>query len=168
MLEILRFPHLVLADVGHDHCVAAAGLLPQIVDDVRGVKVAAVRQVLNVPHRGVAFQPVDVIPPLAAIDGLKAGQQIAQHGPQIADEGHIDLHILVNLRRIDLHLDLLGLGGVSFQVAGHTVVKAHAQGDQEIGVLNGVVHPGFAVHSHHAEIQRMRGRETRPGPAASA
>ena len=86
MLEVLRFPHLVLAHVGHDHRVAAARFLPQIVDDVRRVKVAAVGKILDVAHGGIAFQAVDVIPPLAAVDGLEARQQLAQDFPHIADE----------------------------------------------------------------------------------
>ena len=157
MLEVLRFPHLVLADVGHHHGVGAAGFLPQVVDHVRGVKVPAVGQVLDVAHRGIAFQAVDVTPPLTAVDRLEAGQQFAQDLPQIADEGHIHFDVLVDFRGIDLHLDLLGLGRVGLQVAGHAVVKAHAQGDQQVGILDRVVHPGFAVHAHHAEIQRVGG-----------
>jgi hypothetical protein len=38
----------VLADVGDDDRVAA-GLAPEIVDDVRGVEMSAVGQVLDVP-----------------------------------------------------------------------------------------------------------------------
>ena len=41
--------------------------------------------------------------------------------------------------------------------AGDAIVEAHAAGDQQVGFLNGVVHPRLAVHAHHAQVQRMRG-----------
>ena len=55
VLVVLRFPHLVLAHVGHDHGIAVASLAPQIVDDVRGVEMSVVGKLLNVAHRGVAL-----------------------------------------------------------------------------------------------------------------
>src|SRR5579859_230047 len=47
VMVILRFPHLVLADVG-DHNGFAACFFPEIVDDVRGVKMAVVGKALDV------------------------------------------------------------------------------------------------------------------------
>ena len=41
-----------------------------IVDHVRRIEMAVVGQVLNVAVRGLAFQAIDEIEPLAAIDGL--------------------------------------------------------------------------------------------------
>ena len=43
--------------------------------------------------------------------------------------------------------------------AGDAIVEAHAAGDQQVGVLNGVVDPGLAVHAHHAQVERVRGGE---------
>ena len=45
------------------------------------------------------------------------------------------------------------------QIAGDAIVEAHADSDQQVGFLNGVIDPGFAVHAHHAEVQRIDGRE---------
>ena len=42
---------------------------------------------------------------------------------------------------------------------GHAIVKPHAAGNQQIGLLNRVIHPRLAVHAHHAQVQRMRGGE---------
>ena len=78
---------------------------------------------------------------------------------QIADQRDIHFHVLVDLRGIDLDMNLLRIGSVGFQVSGHAVVEAHAESEKQIGFLNGVVHPCFAVHSHHAKVQRMRSRE---------
>ena len=74
VVVVLRFPHLVLADVGHDDGVAV-GRAPQIVDDVRGVQMPAVGQVLDVANRRVSLELLDVREPLAAIAGLHARHQ---------------------------------------------------------------------------------------------
>ena len=69
--------------------------------------------------------------------------------------GHIHLNVFVDFRRVDFHMDFLCLGHIGLQVARDAIVKAHAQGDHQVGVLNGVVYPGLTVHPHHPEIQRM-------------
>ena len=73
-LEVLRFPHLVLAYIGHDDRVAVTRLAREIVDHVRRIKMSAVRQILNIPHRRIAFQLVDMIEPLGTIDGFNMRQ----------------------------------------------------------------------------------------------
>ncbi len=60
---------------------------------------------------------------------------------------------------VDLDVDLLCTGGIGLQVAGHPVVEAHAEGQQQVGVLDRQVAVGLAVHAHHAQAERMRGRE---------
>src|SRR5258705_12595835 len=56
-------------------------------------------------------------------------------------------------------MNLASFLGVSAQIAGDAIIKAHTDGDEEIGFLNGVINPSLAVHAHHAEIQRIVGRE---------
>ena len=48
---------------------------------------------------------------------------------------------------------------VGLEVAGDAIVEAHAERDQQVGFLNGRVDPRFAVHAHHAEVERMRRRQ---------
>ncbi len=48
-------------------------------------------------------------------------------------------------------MDLLRVEGVVGKVAGDAVVEAHPEGEEQVGLLNGVVDPGLAVHAHHAE-----------------
>ena len=57
----------MLAHVGH-HQRVAAGQAPEIVDHVRGVQVAVVRQVLNVADRDVALERLDVRQAIMARD----------------------------------------------------------------------------------------------------
>ena len=65
-----------------------------------------------------------------------ARQQGFQHLCQIADEGYVDLDVLVDLRRIDLDMNLLCVGRIGRERAGDAVVEAHAAGDEQIGFLD--------------------------------
>src|SRR5512147_2757804 len=88
-----------------------------------------------------------------------AGKQIGEEGAEVADQSNVNRNVVVDLGGIDLDVNLLGVGRVSFEVAGDAVVEAHAEGDEQIGFLDGMIDPGFAVHAHHAEVERMRSRE---------
>ena len=60
-------------------------------------------------------------------------------------------------------MDLLGVRRVGLEVAGDAIVEAHAERQQEVRFLNGVIDPRLAVHAHHADVERMAG-----GQAAEA
>ena len=154
-MVVLRLPHLVLADVGYDDRAAVGGP-PQVADDVRRVQVAIVGQVLDVAHRGVTLERVDAGDPVFTPPGFDAGDERAEHVAQIADHPDVDRDDLADLGGVDVDVDLLGLTGVGPDVAGHAVVEAHAERDEEVGLLNRGVDPRFTVHAHHAEIQRVR------------
>ena len=85
---------------------------------------------------------------------------------EVADEGDVDADVLVDLGGVDLDVDLLRVGRVAGEVAGDAVVEAHPEGEQEVGLLDGVVDPGLAVHAHHAERERVMRRGRRRGRAA--
>ena len=78
---------------------------------------------------------------------------------EVADEGYVDADVLVDFGGVDFDVDLFGVGGVAGEVAGDAVVEAHAEGEEEVGLLDGVVDPGLAVHAHHAEREGMVGGE---------
>ena len=67
VMVVLRLPHLVLADVGDHDGVGRPRRAPEIVDDVRRVQVPVVGQRLDVAHRGVTLQAVDVTDPGRAV-----------------------------------------------------------------------------------------------------
>ena len=67
MFVILRFPHLVLANVCHHDGIALASLTPEIVNHVCGVEMTVVGKILNVPDGSIAFQFVYVMQPFSAI-----------------------------------------------------------------------------------------------------
>src|SRR5438552_3284532 len=158
VMVILRFPHLMLANVGDDNGIAAR-LFPDIVDDVRGVEVPVVRQALNIAYRRIALQFSDMTNPRAVVAGLNVRRKSFEYLTRVAHEGGIDFYVLVDFRAVDLNVDLAGALGVRAQVSGDAVVKTHADSNEEVSFLNGVIHPRFSVHTHHAEVQRIVGRE---------
>ena len=105
MVVVLRLPHLVLADVGHDDR-APLGRAPDVVDHVRRIQVPVVGQILDVADRGVALQLVDVAQPRGALAAGDAGQQVLEHVAQVADDADVDLDVLADLGRVDVDVDL--------------------------------------------------------------
>src|SRR5713101_2218654 len=93
------------------------------------------------------------------LTGFDVWSEPFKYFTRIADESGVNLHVLVDFGAVDFNVNLAGALGVSTKVAGDAVVKSHADRDEEVGLLNGVVNPGFAVHAHHAEVQRIIGRE---------
>ena len=50
-------------------------------------------------------------------------------------------------------------GAYERQLAGDAIVEAHAEGQQQVGFLDRFVDPVLAVHAHHAEVERVMGRQ---------
>src|SRR6266404_1406981 len=78
---------------------------------------------------------------------------------RVADKSGVHLYVLVDFCAIDLDVNFARGLCVGAKVAGDAIVEAHADGDEQVRFLNGIVDPSFAVHAHHAEIQRVAGRE---------
>ncbi len=159
VVVVLRLPHLVLADVGDDDRLAL-GDAPDVVDDVRRVEVAVVGQRLDVAHRRVALHRADVLQPRrrgpAASTTSSRSFSVSRRSATMAASA---AHVLVDLGRVDVDVDLLGVERVGLEVAGDAVVEAHAEGEQQVGLLDRVVDPRLAVHAHHADVERVAGRE---------
>ncbi|MPN11219.1 hypothetical protein SDC9_158520 [bioreactor metagenome] len=123
------------------------------------VEVAVIGQVLNIAHGNIAFPIPDLGQPFIMAGRLNGGQDLLQGALQIAHQGQVHLNVLVDLRGVDLKMDLAGFSGEGAQFAGDAVIKTHANCQQQVGFLNGLVYPGFAVHAGHAQCQRMVARE---------
>ncbi len=73
----------------------------------------------------------------------------------VADDGqrgHLDL---VDLRRIDVDVDDLAVLGELADLARDAVVEAHAEGQQQVGFVDGVVGVDGAVHAEHVQAQKV-------------
>src|SRR5260370_12787472 len=93
------------------------------------------------------------------IAGFDVWRETLEHLARVTDEGGVNLHVLVDFGAVYFNVNFAAALGVSAQITSDSVIKTHAHGNQEGGFLNGVVHPCFAVHAHHAEIQGIIGRD---------
>ena len=66
--------------------------------------------------------------------------------------GHL---VLVDLRRIDVDVDDLAVLGELADLAGDAVVEADAEGQQQVGLVDGVVGVDGAVHAEHLQAEEM-------------
>ena len=153
-------PHLVLADVGHERRVVPGGLA-DLGDDEVGREQAVAPGARAVPARRLRFPP-----PLGELGevggplGLRRPacdqrEQAAEDALRVAHDGDVHGHVLADLGRVDVDVDDPGVGRVGAHVAGHPVVEAHADGDEEVGRLDRPVDVLPAVHPHVAVGQRM-------------
>ena len=155
VVEILRLPHLVLAHVGRHNCIAACDA-PQVVHHVSSIKMAGVGKILDVTHCNRALAGINGLEPRRAVTARDPRQQLLEHFTQIAHQGNIDLHVLVDFSGIDFDVNLFGLEGIGCDRSCDAVVEAHAASDEEVSFLYGVVNPRLAMHAHHAHVERMR------------
>ena len=82
--------------------------------------------------------------------------EFLQHRFRVSDHWDIHPHVFVDFSGIQLDVDLLSVLRVVLEVARDAIVKAHAHSDDQIGFLDGLVHPRLTVHPHHAEVVLMR------------
>src|ERR1035441_2227370 len=134
----------MLAYIGGHNSIAVGGA-PQVVHDVGRVEVARVGQILDVAHSSRTFAGVDGFEPCGAVAAGDARQQLIQHFAKIANQGHINLDVLVDLGGGHFDVNLFCLEGIGCNGSGDAIVEAHAACDEQIGFLNSVVDPCLAV-----------------------
>ena len=71
------------------------------------------------------------------------------------------LHVLVNLTTVNIQVDNLRLFGIGLQITRHSVAETHTDGNEHITLLFLQVDSIVAVHTEHADIQRVIGRQCR-------
>ena len=86
----------------------------------------------------------------------------------ISQNSYIYLYILIHFRRINIKMNHFRLFGVSSQIASHTVVKAHTNGNQHIAFIGIDIRPQITVHTQHSFIQRMFCRQSRQSEQRTA
>ena len=81
--------------------------------------------------------------------------QLAQRRLRVAPQRCVRLHVLADLRGIDLQVDDLGFRREVLQAAGDAVVEAHTDADEEVRLADRDVVPVHPVHPGHPQVQRM-------------
>ncbi len=81
--------------------------------------------------------------------------QVLQGLADVADDRQVGDLVLVDLRRVDVDVDDLAVLGELAHLAGDAVVEADAEGQQQVGVVDGVVGVDGAVHAEHVQAEEV-------------
>ena len=165
-VEMLRGPHLMLADLGGDEDLLANRPRQFIepLDSVLRLDDRAGRHVLAEFQAVLRAPRIDLAPP--GRDRLRIGHrcvrlprrdQRVQHAARIADDRHVNRHVLVDRRTVDVGMDLLRPLAERVQPSGHPVIKPRADVQQHVAAMHGQVGLVGAVHPQHAEELRIGG-----------
>ena len=95
--------------------------------------------------------------------GMRHGRerfaQPLEHLFEIAAQMEFGKQVFIHLRRVNIDVDDFGPGGELCAVAGHTVGKTCARGNEQVAFLRRAVGRISAVHPDHAQVERVVGRE---------
>ena len=152
----LRCPHLMLADVGRDDRFSLV-----------------VSLIISMTYCGFNSSPnprseADILLPSHDLRQIhssdRAGSPFRSHSSSTCltspTHGMSVLHVLADFRRIDVDMRDLRLRGEPVQPHRHPVIKAGADGDQQVAILQRFVRRISAVHARHAHPQLMPARKT--------
>ena len=152
----LRGPHLVLANARHDDRLAFSRFV-NLLHDLLREQFAGLR-------RGHAWMPlaklVDLLQPCRVVRRLDLFSEDVKHTPRIAHDGHRRAHVLAHLSRVDVYVNDLRLGSEGADLACNAVIEPHADADDEVGLIDGPVVMGLAMHARHAQVQDVVALET--------
>ena len=100
------------------------------------------------PRRAVGLTST---PPPSSVRAPSTSSSItSRQSPTIGTSGR---RTLPELGRVDVDVDDLGLGGEARHPAGHPVVEAAAQGDEQVRLLHRRDRGVVAVHARHAQAR---------------
>ena len=107
-------------------------------------------------HAGEELHPALVVTGRALVLlGLEGDDQVGDDLAAVAHDRHVGDPVLADLGGVDVGVDHLGAGGERVQVAGHPVVEARAQADDQVALLQAGHRGDGAVHARHAEVLRV-------------
>ncbi len=161
-MEILRRPHLVLADLRRDEALAALGELLQPLESVLGLddlgRVLVGERLARPP--AVDLQPPGLERRLVDLSGhvLPQPHHVLEHMGAVADDADVHLDVLVD-----------GRGSMSmwifFEPGEKASIrpvmrssKARADVHHQVAAMHGEVRLVGAVHAEHAQPLRVMGR----------
>ena len=146
-----------LAQAGDD----VVGREQAVAPGARAVPAGALR-VARATRRARRSRPARVV----RVDAPGRRRQRPQDAPDVAHDGDVDRDVLADLGRVDVDMDDARVRRIRADLAGHAVVEAHAQRDEQVGRLDGAVDVLPAVHAHVAVGERVRARRWRRRRAA--
>ena len=108
---------------------------------------------LVVAQRIHILQPLNVGDPLVMVNGIQTGVQLSEDQLCVPDDAGVHLDVLVDLRRIDVDLEDLGILRELGGIARHPVAEPGAHNNQKIRLSDAEVGGLGSVHSHHAGVE---------------
>ena len=167
----LTRPHLMLADAGGDVGLALGHVIKRLddhllQDDFAFLAAHVVNHVVAVGNLGrdavgegrflLPFGDLREPGGVLLLDGA-LGNELVEAGQgvlDVADDGEVGLAVLVQLGGVNVNVDNGAVLAEFLELAGHAVVKAHAEREQEVGavlqldlrVVEGFAELVFAVH----------------------
>jgi hypothetical protein len=75
--------------------------------------------------------------------------QLIERVFHIAADGDVRRLVLVELGSVDVNVDDLAMLAELLHFSRHAIVEPHAQGDQEVGLVHGVVGVHRTMHAEH-------------------
>ena len=162
VLHELRRPHLVLADAGDVGRLGARDGADPLDDVLRregAVLLACCSRAGRCASSPATCSRHGVVVPGAAASSMARSAHRAMRSLMtslhVTDDRHVGDAVLADLGRVDVGVDHLGVGGEGRQLAGHAVVEAGPEGDEEVGLLQRRHRRDGAVHAGHAEVERV-------------
>ena len=167
---VLRRPHLVLADAGHEDRALGGAVAQRLQAELGLERLARLGLLVRVagtapasPRCGSATPTCRPARRRRRAPSRNRLHDLLDHQPAVAHDRHVGPADLALLGRIDVDVDDLGLGRERGDLARHAVVEAGAERDQQVGLLQRRHRGGVAVHAGHAEAQRVVVREGAAG-----
>lgn len=168
-VEELGGPHLVLADTcGDDGAMEQASVpqqFPQPADGILGQY--GILSVRNTQR--IAGSPlVDLPPPLGVTPPgdqvrirllLQHGVEVRQRTFDVPVDRDMSVLILVNFALVDVDVHNLAMLGEFRKFPRDAIVEPHPEGQQQVGIVDGVVGIDGTVHAQHMQAEVMVGGE---------
>ena len=149
LVELGR-PHLVLAHIrGHDGRSLCEPV--QLIDDVLGLEGAP----LMVVQRVCRLPSLDLLQPFGGVPRLELPVEVREHRARVTDNGAVHWVQLVDLRGVDVHVDLHRVGAEGIRGSRDPVVPARPHRHDQVAVDHRFIGVGRAVHAEHPEAQGM-------------
>ena len=155
---MLRRPHLVLPHPRADHRLALRHLAEQLHGVLWHDVIGRVRE----GEGELLALFLDLLDPVAEVQlGLLAANELVERAKRrldVAEDSCVRLLVLANLRGIDVDVHDGGALRERLELTRHAIVEAHAEGEQEVARVDGVVGVDGAVHAEHVEAQGIARR----------
>src|SRR5690554_4812119 len=131
---VLGCPHLVLTNVSGEDSFASC-LLAKFINDMLGTEAAG----LLVLERKGLLPAFGLLPPVLGIPWSGNGLECLNNSLCIPKNGDIHLDRLVELGRVNINVNLLGVYAEFFRVPNDSVIPATANGDYQVRTVHSLV-----------------------------